>query len=287
MKSFILIILFFITLNFNLNAQETWLREDTKHFIILYQGNWKISGFNLEIERLYDILKIYLSPFSPWMLREKTTIYIYSDKENYLKGEFSPPKWSKGLAFPEKKTVVVYNIPGKQDKFLATVAHELTHLYFENYFREKLKTPPLWLNEGLAVFIEDMSYTENPPWTRALKFIDESKYIPFEKFFNIDPNSINNDGDITMWYLQAFGIVKYLYNPTMKINFFKLCRDIRKNIKFEKALWNNYRIEDLYLFEKKWHYWLKTEFKKSHDNHYEFKPFKKIKFKQFNSKYGK
>ncbi|MEF3280176.1 MAG: hypothetical protein K6357_04335 [Elusimicrobiota bacterium] len=231
------------------------------------------------MERIYNLMNLNLSFFSPWMTREKTKIYIYSSYENYINGEFKPPKWSRGLAYYEKKTIVVYKSE-KKDSIFPTITHELTHLYFESYFAQALKYPPLWLNEGLAVYMEDKAYEDESPWEKALKYSPKSSYLKFSSFFKTDLNSIKNDNDIANWYLQAYGIVRYLYTPQKKLLFIRFCSDLLKGKDFNKSLWENYRIIDYDDFEKKWFNWLESSIMNEKSNNtLEFKPFKKIGFK--------
>ncbi len=223
-------------------------------------------------------MKFNLGYFSPWISKEKTNIYIYSSYESYITGTFKPPKWSKGLAYVDKKTIVVYNDEKKETLF-PTIIHELTHLYFESFFNEKLNRPPLWLNEGLAVYMENKNYEKESLWYRALKYSPQSSYYKFESFFRIDPKKLTTDNDISNWYLQAYGTTKYLFE-TRRLAFYKLAKDIRDGKKLEKALWDNYNITDFSNFEKKWFYWLNSNMKNNEEkNSFEFKFFKKIEFK--------
>jgi len=268
-------------LTFLLNSEETWNRVDTSHFNVFFEGKWQIPNIAIDLERIYNLMNFNLSYFAPWMKNEKTNIYIYSSYENYLKGRFSPPKWSKGLSLVNKKTVVVYNTV-KKDQLIPTITHELTHLYFESFFNQKLKRPPLWLNEGLAVYMEDDSYQDEHLWNKALRYSPKTSYLKFEIFFKTDLNSIKNDNDIANWYLQSYGIVRYLIEKN-KIAFYKMCSDILNSKKIEKALWDNYRIIDSDDFEKKWFYWLSEITSGKKENKIEFKPFKRIEFKYLNS----
>ncbi len=148
----------------------SWHLKSAPHFEIYHESSWSPNSVTLELERLYGKLRLNVSMFAPWMMKEKTRIYIYRNQETYLKGEFTPPKWSKGLAYFSKKTIVVYDT-GDTVKLLAVIAHELTHLYFESFYGEHIKYPPQWLNEGLAVMMEDLSYSVDSPWSQGLKFV--------------------------------------------------------------------------------------------------------------------
>ncbi|MCX7641406.1 MAG: peptidase MA family metallohydrolase [Elusimicrobiales bacterium] len=269
---------FFLKLFLAINLFSNWHRIETKNFNIYMEGKWQIQSISMEIEKIYSLLKMYLSSFSPWMLKEKTNIYIYQNYENYLKSEFKPPQWSKGLCFHKKRTIVVYYRDTLED-LLSTIIHELTHLYYEDFFLRKMKGPPIWLNEGLAVYMESIYKGNNSQWNKSLIFIPHDKIINFSSFIKTDINKLKSDEEIAFWYLQAFGMVKYLYSNFGKASFYKFNLEISNNITIEKSLWNIYRISDWEIFEKRWLDWI-ARLKKSQE--FEFKPFKTIEFRIFN-----
>jgi hypothetical protein len=265
---------FFFLITLILYSKDNWIRFETKHFTIFYEGNWQIPYLSMEIERIYSLMDLNLSYFAPWMHHEKTNIYIYSSRESYIKGEFKPPKWSKGLAFWDKRIIVVYNDKEKKN-LIPTITHELTHLYFESFFAQKLTHPPLWLNEGLAVYMEDKSYDSEGLWERALKYSEQTTYMKFNDFLKTDVRSLKTDNEIANWYLEAYGVIRYLKEIYSQNSFYRFCDDLARGSTIEKTLWKSFGIFDLDDFEKKWFRWL-GEFKIRKENKLEFRPFKKI-----------
>ena len=234
-----------------------WHLKTSPHFEIYHESSWSPGSVSLELERLYGKLRLNVSMFAPWMVKEKTKIYIYKDQASYLNGEFNPPKWSKGLAYFSKKTVVVYDT-GDIVKLRAVTAHELSHLYFESFYGEYLKYPPQWLNEGLAVMMEDLSYTELSPWSQALKYFPKEKVEPLEDFFKVNLEQLDSDAQIGYWYLESFGVVSYLFRPNMRIQFMNFCSILRKGEPLNTALWKFYRLNGPVGMEKPWRSWLST-----------------------------
>ena len=280
------IFLLFFLLDISLFATE-WKIKESPHFMIYYEGKWLPGPLLLETEKIFSNMRLNISMFAPWMLKYKAKIYIYENQEKYLKGEFKPPVWSKGLAFFDKKSIVVYDMQDMQ-KLKATISHELTHLYFESFFSQNLKYPPQWLNEGLAVFMEDMSYDGEGPWKTALKYSDENIYIKLDKFFQTDVDKLSNSNEIANWYLQAYGIVTYLYSPQNRLAFKKFCDLEREKDKLEENLWKAYRIKDFMEFENKWKSWIKNIDKENNQIIFKnypsasFNNFKLIEFKPIN-----
>ncbi|HAF94756.1 MAG: hypothetical protein A2X34_03230 [Elusimicrobia bacterium GWC2_51_8] len=234
--------------------QVSWHLKSSPHFEVYHESNLSPSAVSLELERMYSSMRLNLAMFAPWMVREKTKIYIYSGRKSYIAGEFTPPKWSKGLALFDKKTVVVYDT-GDMAKLKAVLAHELTHLYFESYFGEKLTYPPQWLNEGLAVFMEDNSYPKAGPWGQALPYLPKERLIKFDKFFSIKVVDLTSERQISDWYLQSYGIVAYLFRPRQRLQLKNFCALLRKGEKLKTALWETYRIQNTVELEGRWLLW--------------------------------
>ena len=286
-------LLLILSLTLNLAAAEpvavssstVWHITNSPHFQIYHESNWSPASISLELERVYGKLRLSVSMFAPWMVNEKTKIYIYRNHDSYLRGEFNPPKWSKGLAYFSTKTVVVFD-SGDIIKLRAVATHELSHLYFESFYGEYLKSPPQWLNEGLAVLMEDMSYSEEGPWTRALRYVPKEQIIPLQDFFRIRVDQMDSDDQIGYWYLESFGAVSYLFRPGTRLQFMNFCSLLRKGEPLEVALWKVYRMNGPDGMEPVWREWLKAYASKNTRNLSADYPltgfvFKPVKFSSF------
>jgi len=234
---------------------SNWHVKSSPHFDILHESVWSPTSISLELEKIHASMRLKMAMFAPWMVKEKAKIYIYASQESYLNGEFNPPGWSKGLAYSSKKTVVVYDT-GDIGKLKAVIAHELSHLYFEGYFGEKLKYPPQWLNEGLAVYLEESVSPEGGPWGRALAYFPPERQAGFPGFFELKIDQLKSEAKIADWYLQAYGTVLYLYRPHTRVQFKAFCEALRTGEKVETALWKGYRVREGADFGRKWAVWL-------------------------------
>ncbi len=235
--------------------RTAWHVKSSPHFEIYHESSWSPASISLEMEKMYASMRMGMAMFAPWMVKEKAKIYIYGSQDSYLNGEFNPPKWSKGLAYFSKKTIVVYDT-GDTAKLKAVIAHELGHLYFEGYFGEKLKYPPQWLNEGLAVYMEETAFPEGGPWGQALAYFPEARRFPFDKFFDLKIDQLDSDAKISDWYLQAYGAVMYLYRPGQRLQFKGFCEALRSGESLPDALWKYYRVGSGGDFARKWGAWL-------------------------------
>jgi hypothetical protein len=74
-----------------------WKETVTPHFRINHQETWLPQGLTIGAEKLHFRLGMDLGQFSPWMSKERISLYIYRDLDSYVNGEFSPPAWSNGV----------------------------------------------------------------------------------------------------------------------------------------------------------------------------------------------
>jgi len=149
-----------------------------------------------------------------------------------------------------------------------------------------LKYPPTWLNEGLAVMLEDLSYEGGGPWSLALKYGETGSFLPQTDFIGSDPSSMDSDARISYWYLQAFGTVSYLFRPGKRIQFMNFCSLLRAGKTLDTALWESYRIGGAGDLGTKWSAWLagyrgsgpEGGYEAPASASYDFKP---VEFKKF------
>ena len=172
---------------FNPNAFRPgvqWLLSKSTHFDIYTQKpNGSIGSANLSMifETAYDTLK----RFVPWMMSGRVRVFVYQDHNSYLRYEPQAKPWSRAVAYPTRGEIVIYDEPGKAQELKETFAHELTHIFTQQFF-DKHKTgrvmTPIWLDEGLAVLVEDQMFSgKGGPWDhdyRTLRFERDPSTMP-------------------------------------------------------------------------------------------------------------
>lgn len=258
-------------------SQTTWHRLETKHFYIFVEGKWNMSYISMELEKIYSIMRMNLNEL---ILGEgkKVSIYIFENQEGYIKSEFKPSKWSEGMCLVDKNIVATYYQKEKGlEKLIEIIAHELTHLYLRNFFKGREVYIPSWLDEGLSVYIQSLYEKGNEGWTRYLKETDVERFMKIKEFFSIDPDKLQNQDEIMLWYLQSYSLVRFLYTSYNKKSFLKFLKDIKDGFSIEDSLRRNYKIPDIKMLEERWKEWMKKYQKK--DEEFRFKPFKTIEFK--------
>lgn len=240
-------------------ADWKWHQTISPHFVVSHESAWAPSGFVISLEKMHNRLRRDLAMFSPWMARERLNLFLYAGQETYVKGQFTPPSWSNGIAILDKKAVVVFDQPSRA-KLHEIISHETTHLLFESYWKEAGKTPPSWLNEGLSMMEEtdSLGSPEKSEWYRAMAAWPLESVMPMKEFLAINPTQdIKDDKEkVSVWYIQAFSLVFYLYQKHSRLQFKNLCAQLRDGRGIDETMWVVYRYPKLADLEKAWKTWL-------------------------------
>jgi len=237
-------------------AEEDGFRQlKSGHFIINYKENVdnsyvrKIKG---TAEKYYRVItqqfNFYRDKFWTWDNRAK--VFIASDKDDYLES-FDCSPWSSACVDYHNK--VIYTYPAQKISTPVFV-HELTHIIFREYIGEgKL---PLWLDEGVAVYMED-KYGDT--YRNGIYFLKEEiakdNYIKFSKLNEIRVRSLNDREQdyINLFYLESFSIINFIMKKYGKHKFSNFLRRLRKGDGLEQALSKSfYDFKDLDKLEEKW-----------------------------------
>lgn len=255
-----------------------WHCIRTPHFEIYHESSWAPMSISLELERIHGRLHMYLASFAPWMMGSKAKVYIYAGKDNFVNGEFHPPAWSRGLAYPASRQVVIFD-DGDRQRMRTVLAHELTHLFFESYFEGSRRKPPLWLNEGLAVAMEDsVDGPSQGQWASALKAMEQERVREFSQQMEITTLDKAGEKAVSDWYLQSFGMVKYLLEAKMQFRAF--CAQLRDGAGQQVALGRTFHFRTPGSFEQAWLLWAFNAGDGSIGSSSVFTP---VRFKEFKS----
>lgn len=230
-----------------------WQKTTSNHFIIYTQQRSSgigSSNMRLIFENAYETLRRNI----PWMMSDKVCVFVYQDQESYLEYEPQAKSWMRAMAYPVSGEIVVYDEPRRQKALQEVFTHELVHIFTQKFFdnhTDELATP-LWLDEGLAVYIEDQAYngSQGGPWSNDLRTLNFRRiprkrltpfgpkpvfglagnagksfrrnrrgrvvYLqPFSRFVSEDSlQSMEKKGHMQDWYFQAYAMVRFLLNPT-------------------------------------------------------------------------
>ena len=227
----------------------------SEHFIINYKeevDNAYVRKIKSTAEKYYRIItrqfNFYRDKF--WIWDNRAKVFIASDRDDYLESfECSP--WSAACVNYHGK--IIYTYPD-QEKFNPIFVHELTHIIFREYIGEgKL---PLWMDEGVAVYMEDKYGKTYRDGINLLKAkIKEDTYIKFSQLNKITVRSLNDKSQdyVNLFYLESFSIINFIMKKYGKYKFSSFLQMLRKGLGLEEALAKVfYDFKDLNKLEAKW-----------------------------------
>lgn len=231
-----------------------WIDSSTRNFTIKTEPHTTGSGImtpnlGMKFETVYQILSKNIS----WMLAGKAQVYVYQNRQSFLRNEPVASSWSGAFFSPDENRIVMYDDPKNTDKMISQFSHELTHLFVENFYNPPGKQftaePPVWLNEGLAVNIEDISADiKGGVWANDLITMNilseaekkkllariknknklsaqerkelaskvvSSRTVSFVNFADFVKNNsydiAEKNGNVENWYFQAYAMVRFLF----------------------------------------------------------------------------
>ena len=238
---------------FNPNAYRpgvTWVASKSTHFDIYTQkrsSGISSSNMSMTFESAYQTLRRFI----PWMMSGRVRVFVYQDHQSYLRHEPNAKAWTRAMAYPTRGEIVVYDEPGKNQELKEVFTHELTHIFTQQFF-DSHKTgrimTPTWLDEGLAVLMEDQAYngSKGGPWNNDFKTLNFQRdpsttvtnfgsssmfgssakkltakkqgkplyLVPFAEFMEEGSlASAEGRGKTQDWYFQAYLMVRFLLNP--------------------------------------------------------------------------
>lgn len=236
--------------------EEDFKQLRSTHFIIFYDRKVD-EAYALKIkdtaERFYRIItgEFNLVRDTPWLWEKRTKIFIAKDKEDYL-DKFGCSSWS--AACVDYRDRIIYTYPDYRG-FKPVFIHELTHIIF----RESAGTKrlPLWLDEGMAVYVEDKyagGFRRNSFSLLKTK-IGDNAYIKLAELNAITPEDLESRSEefVQLFYLESFSLVDFIINKYKRYNFSRFISCIQEGFSLNVALSKCfYTLGDLNGLEKAW-----------------------------------
>lgn len=211
-----------------------FLTADTFNYLIYRQDNPVTANIKTVLDTIHGNLMLDLTPFTLVVKPNKILVMLFNTRDSYH--DFTHlPSWSG--ASSDLQTDTMYVIEG--NSFYPLSVHELTHLYFDGYFLPTIS--PLWLSEGMAVYMQIYSTKQKPTWVdHSLRRIVAGDIIPLDEMtVTEDLNSYDTE-KAELWYTQAYSLVDYLLNTRTRDEFYKLCTELKNNVPLHQALYHTY-----------------------------------------------
>jgi len=245
------IILNFVFIIFSISGYAQTTKElRSEHFVINYAPEAEGSVYKVKDDAEYFYRKITqefgLVREKLWSWDDRTKILIAKNKEEYLKN-FSCPSWSSACV--DYRNRIIYTYP-MQEGFSSILMHELTHIIFREYIG--YNRMPLWLDEGMATYIEYRDTAQCSMLVASIKkVIEENKYIKFKDIGST--YSIASGSDTPLFYAQAFSMVYFLKERFGRDDFSEFLSYLRSGSSLDEALRKAFQIiENTESFESNW-----------------------------------
>jgi hypothetical protein len=139
------------------DTRNNWQELSNDHLRLLWYGY--DEAFANELFTIVDDAYVRLETAFGVDLPRKPTVVIYSDRQTFaeFQGMMSNVEFVIGRYFPGHNiTVNLVTEDMPHDVYAETLAHELSHLYSDNFYVGYSRIP-LWLEEGLATYNESVN----------------------------------------------------------------------------------------------------------------------------------
>lgn len=153
-----------------------------------------------------DVGLYSFAPLKPY------NVVVYKDKDEYIK-KTGQPAWSGGMSYGN--AILIYESQGAA----AILAHEMTHLIFNEFMGLSNSADFKWINEGVAVYEETRaSVSSRAAYAQRVISLVEPNPIPFSQMINLAPQG-EQTGAVERWYAQAGSVVSFMINEGGTLGF--------------------------------------------------------------------
>ncbi len=212
-----------------------FLTAETYSYLIYREKDPITPKLTNVLDNIHGSLMLDLTPFTLIAKPGKILVMLFLGKESYINYTHRPA-WSGASSDLQSDTMYIIEKTG----FYALSVHELTHLYFDQFFLPKLS--PLWLSEGMAVYMQVYATQQRPNYinNRLNQIVKTGQLIPFEEMMAAETLKDYPRDKAEMWYTQAYSLVDYLLNTRSRDEFYKMCDELKGGAPIYQALYRAY-----------------------------------------------
>ena len=251
-KKFILCLLvIFVSYSIVWALDVNWRTVKSTHFIAYYKNAPEdfIGRLIEKSEEYYNKIADDLGfrRYNFWLWDNRAKIYIYDNAKDYqtFTGQ---PSWSSGCAIIRDK--IIHTFPYAKEFFDTVLPHEMGHLIFREFVGFNNNAVPVWLDEGVASYQENLRH---PMANRRLReAINTNRLIDLEGLSGLSPHSIQNTELVNLFYAEAVSIIDYLIKEFGKDNFVSFCQALRDKRDLERAIASVYPFRNIQELDQAW-----------------------------------
>lgn len=205
----------------------------TLHFTLTGYTDAELRPISVMAESLYNKISSDTGIYS-YLSTAQYKIVVYKDREEYLR-KTKLPEWSRAVASGD----ALYLYPGVDLE--PVLAHEMTHLLFNNFMGARAAQQYRWINEGLAMYEELNKMTDgsrNTYQSLANTNLRQNR-VAFSQMTFFTPLTEEKRA-VDAWYQQVQSVVTYILNQGTALNFAGMLNAIRNGIDIDRAIADNY-----------------------------------------------
>ena len=228
-----------------------WTTEKSDHFVIYYQDAPReyVGDVLKASETYYNTIteELGFTRFDNfWTWEERAKIYLFKDRQEYQKNG-GGPEWSEAGANVVKREIQCYLY--QENFFEDVLPHELGHLIFREFIGYKRKLP-LWLDEGIAIYLEKKYRQERLFLAKIL--VTSVYFMPLSELEKVENGKVALP---VVFYAEAASAIEFLlvrYGADRFVQFCRRLRDLRSDQDWTTAFKETYSFSSLSKMEADW-----------------------------------
>ena len=187
-------------------------------------------------------------------LKYPAQVVIENSDEEFMSWQVNPDPNTGGLALPWYGMTIQLVDGNSQDWLDEVLPHEISHLYFYQVTLHSDVWPPLWLDEGLAVYYEfGDHYFEDELVHEAVL---QDRLIPL---ISLREDFGEDDQQVDLAYAQSYYAAVYILEEYGKEKLAQLLQEYDLGKDHDEAFLSTFNLS-LDQFEQYWEEWIKEKF---------------------------
>jgi len=198
---------------------DQWVEVRSAHFTVLTDSNEKQGRHILDqFERMRWVFqalfpKANVDPADPILVlaAKNERVFLSAAPASFLaKGE---AHWAGLYLQAQDKNYILMRLDASDEHPYATVYHEYTHMQFSS----ASEWMPIWLNEGLAEFMQNTTILDKnvelgQPSADDILYLRQNRLIPLDVLFRVDAKSpyYHREQKVSVFYSEAWALTHYL-----------------------------------------------------------------------------
>lgn len=206
--------------------------EETAHFRLDAYSSEAAARYAALCEENYSRIMQDLGIYS-FVPARPYNVSVYKDAAEYRR-KTGQPEWSGGAAYGN--ALLLYESQGIRP----SMAHEMTHLVFNEYMGLSQAAQLRWLNEGVAVYEESRSNPLSSAfYAQRVNEAVSPNPVPFSQMVNLAPmgESLNT---VDRWYAQVGSVAGFMIRTGGSFNFSLFLSKLRDGASVDQALESAY-----------------------------------------------